>query len=238
VTITRSGVPAGNIFPVGTTIVTYTASDGHGNTASATQHVTVTDNVPPSIGPLSPITATAGAGCVANLTIATPAASDNCGPATVNGVRSDAQPLAASYPIGTTTITWTATDSGLNTATATQDVIVSAPLPVITGESASPNVLWPPNHKMKDVTVTYSTTGGCGSVDCTISSIGSNEPVNGLGDGDAAPDWQLVDAHHVKLRAERGGSGTGRIYTITITCTDSGSHTTSKNVTVTVPLSQ
>jgi hypothetical protein len=219
VTITRSGVPAGNIFPVGTTIVTFTA----------------TDSVPPSIGPFSPITATAGAGCVANLTIATPAATDNCGPATVNGVRGDAQPLSAPYPIGTTTITWTATDSGLNTATATQDVIVSAPLPVITGESASPSSLWPPNHKMKDVTVTYSTTGGCGSVDCTISSISSNEPVNGLGDGDTAPDGQLVDAHHVKLRAERGGNGTGRIYTITITCTDSGGHTTSKNVTVTVP---
>src|SRR5260221_642626 len=49
VTITRSGVPAGNVFPVGTTIVTYTARDGSGNTSSAAQTVTVVDNAPPSI---------------------------------------------------------------------------------------------------------------------------------------------------------------------------------------------
>ena len=90
---------------------------------------------------------------------------------------------------------------------------------------------------MTNVTVNYTVTG-CGSTNCTISSITSNEPVNGLGDGDTAPDWQLVDDHHVKLRAERGGTGTGRVYTITITCSDSSGHTTTKNVLVTVPLNQ
>ena len=53
-----------------------------------------------------------------------------------------------------------------------------------------------------------------------------------------SPDWQIVDAHHVNLRAERSGTGTGRIYTITITCTDGGGHTTTKTVVVTVPMSQ
>jgi hypothetical protein len=53
-----------------------------------------------------------------------------------------------------------------------------------------------------------------------ISSVTSNEPVNGLGDGDASPDWTIIDAHHINLRAERSGTGTGRTYTITITCTD------------------
>jgi hypothetical protein len=38
----------------------------------------------------------------------------------------------------------------------------------------------------------------------------------------------------VNLRAERSGSGTGRVYTITITCTDGGGHTTTRNVQVTV----
>jgi hypothetical protein len=55
-----------------------------------------------------------------------------------------------------------------------------------------------------------------------------------MGDGDASPDWQIVDAHHVNLRAERSGTGTGRVYTITITCTDGGGHTAMKNVQVTV----
>jgi len=49
VSIQRTGVPAGNIFPVGTTIITYTATDGAGNTAQATQTVVVTDNTAPTI---------------------------------------------------------------------------------------------------------------------------------------------------------------------------------------------
>src|SRR5206468_4518910 len=48
VTITRSGVPSGNIFPVGTTIVTYTATDASGNSSIATHAVTVVDNTPRS----------------------------------------------------------------------------------------------------------------------------------------------------------------------------------------------
>src|SRR5712691_5465430 len=39
VTITRAGVPAGNFFPIGTTVITYVATDGGSNTASATQSI-------------------------------------------------------------------------------------------------------------------------------------------------------------------------------------------------------
>src|SRR5262249_54333530 len=48
-TISTVGIPAGNLFPIGTTTITYTATDGAGHTASAVQHVTVFDNTPPSI---------------------------------------------------------------------------------------------------------------------------------------------------------------------------------------------
>jgi hypothetical protein len=41
VTAARTGVPAGNMFPHGTTTITYTATDASGITASATQTVTV-----------------------------------------------------------------------------------------------------------------------------------------------------------------------------------------------------
>jgi hypothetical protein len=121
-----------------------------------------------------------------------------------------------------------------------QTITVTAPPLVIGGGTATPSLLWPPNHKMASVTVNYSVTGGCGGSTCTITSVTSNEPVNGLGDGDVAPDWQIVDNHHVNLRAERSGTGTGtgRVYTITITCTDGGGHTATKTVVVTVPMSQ
>ena len=49
VTVTRTGVPAGNFFPVGSTTVTWKATDSSGNTATDTQVVTIVENTPPSI---------------------------------------------------------------------------------------------------------------------------------------------------------------------------------------------
>ena len=233
VTITRSGVPAGNIFPLGTTNITYTAKDGAGNTSTGTQAVTVLDNTPPVVTAPPDVTAL----CNGTVDPGTATATDNCPGVTVSGVRSDALPLSAPYPLGTTTITWTANDAHGNSATATQSVTINPNPVVISGGTATPAVLWPPDHKMRDVTVAYGTGGGCGAIGCTITGITSNEPDNGLGDGDMPNDTQIVDATHVKLRAERSGIGSGRIYTITISCAD-GTTTATKNVTVSVPLSQ
>jgi uncharacterized repeat protein (TIGR01451 family) len=102
--------------------------------------------------------------------------------------------------------------------------------PTITGESASPTTLWPPNHRMQDIAVDYTAADNC-PFTCTLS-VRSNEPVNGTGDGDTEPDWAVVNAHHVRLRAERTGTGSGRFYTITITCTDGSGNSTSKDVAV------
>jgi FtsP/CotA-like multicopper oxidase with cupredoxin domain len=106
--------------------------------------------------------------------------------------------------------------------------------PTIRNYSVDQSVLWPPDHTMREVTVNYDVTDNCGTP-TTILSVTSNEPVNGLGDGDTAPDWTIVDAHHVLLRAERSGKGTGRVYTITITSTDGSGNTSSRTVKVSVP---
>jgi hypothetical protein len=108
------------------------------------------------------------------------------------------------------------------------------PLEIVDVE-ASPSVLWPPNHKLVDVTVDYSTTNNCGPATCSLSVV-SNEPSNGT--GNRAPDWEIIDEHHLRLRAERAGNGSGRVYTITITCSDSGGIPTTKTVKVTVPKNQ
>lgn len=109
--------------------------------------------------------------------------------------------------------------------------------PVIGGASASPNELSPPNHKMVPIAVSYNVTGtGTCPSTCTLS-VASNEPINGLGDGNTSPDWQVVNANLVNLRAERSGIGSDRVYTITITCTSAAGPST-KTVTVTVPHNQ
>jgi hypothetical protein len=90
---------------------------------------------------------------------------------------------------------------------------------------------------MAVVTFPYSITDNCRSTTCT-PSVSSNEPIRGTGDGDTAPDWVIVDANHARLRAERAGNGTKRIYTITITCRDSAGNSSSKSVMVQAPISQ
>jgi len=89
---------------------------------------------------------------------------------------------------------------------------------------------------MVNVNVSYQATDNCPLPpnSCTLS-VTSNEPINGTGDGDTSPDWIILDAHHVQLRAERAGNGNGRIYTITITCTDNGGNSSHQSVTVSVP---
>ena len=76
--------------------------------------------------------------------------------------------------------------------------------PTIAGESASPAALRPPDHTMRDVTLDYATSDNCGAVNCVITNISSNEPVNGPGDGNTAPDWEVVDA---QSRATSRGAG-------------------------------
>ena len=119
---------------------------------------------------------------------------------------------------------------------ATEQTTVSNPPPMITGVSANPSVLWPPNHKLVNVTVNYNVTDNCPLPpnSCTLS-VTSNEPINGTGDGNTSPDWIILDAHHVQLRSERAGKGNGRTYTSTITCTDSGGSSSSQSVAVSVP---
>jgi hypothetical protein len=150
VTVARSGVPSGNIFPVGDTIVTYTATDAVGNPATATQKVTVIDNTAPVVTPPAAVTLYTGAGAnscgvsVSNLdaTLGTGSATDNCsgaGAVTRSGV-----PSGSIFPLGTTTITYSATDAAGNVGTATQVVtvvdntppVVTAPANITVGNDA------------------------------------------------------------------------------------------------------
>ena len=87
------------------------------------------------------------------------------------------------------------------------------------------------------MTIDYTVTQPCPNT-CVLS-VSSSEPINGIGDGNTSPDWQVIDAHHVLLRAERSGPGNGRLYRVNITCTnDLNQETSSKSVLILVPHDQ
>jgi hypothetical protein len=232
VTVTRTGVPAGNNFPVGQTIITYTADDGNGHTKEAYQTVTVIDNTPPSLSvpPNQEVDAPANS-CSASVDPGTATGSDNCGSVTITGVRSDSQPLNAPYPVGITTITWTAKDGANNTTTGTQTIKVNdktAPTIVLTSNTIS---LSPPNHQYVTFTMSQlvsSVTDLCDASvdinDVVISKVTSDEPENANGNGDGNTENDMVitpDCKSLQVRRERAGGGDGRVYTVTLQVKDS-----------------
>jgi hypothetical protein len=96
----------------------------------------------------------------------------------------------AFFPVGTTIVTCTAGALSCSFDVTVNDVEA----PSVGASTAPPNVLWPPNNRMVDVTLSYSGTDNCGPASCSIVSVTRNE--SGVAD-----DAQIVDAHHVRLRA-------------------------------------
>ena len=232
VNITRSGVPSGNNFPVGTTVITYTADDGHGNTKEAYQSVTVTDDTPPvlNVPPSQTVNAPAGS-CEATVDPGEATATDNCSVSSVVGVRSDNKPLNYPYPVGTTTITWTATDASNNTTVGYQTITVNDAQPPTITLTTGALIIGPPNHQYQTFTMSQLVASasdlcdaGVDINDVVITKVTSDEPENATGNGDGNTLNDIViapDCKSLQLRRERAGGGDGRVYTITLQVEDS-----------------
>jgi hypothetical protein len=315
VSLARSGVPAGSLFPVGLTALTHTATDGAGNQASASQTVAVADATPPRLtlaGPpsvslecRSPFVdpgAAASDACSGDLSAAirvtgsvdvTQPASYTLGYGVEDAARNPASATrsvtvvdtlppsvellgAASMRLecgasfldpgarasdlcagdlsgairvsgsldprlrGSQTLTYSVSDPAGHASSVQRTVVVEDTTgPDLSRALASPSVLWPPNHKLVPVTVDVSVSDACdASPRCRIVSVASNEPVNGLGDGDSAPDWQVTGERTLMLRAERSGRGSGRLYSVGLVCTDAAGNESRGSAAVTVPHDQ
>lgn len=122
--VQTAGPTSGSTFPVGATTVTYTATDGAGNTATCSFTVTVNDTENPTlVGLPSNMTVPTSAGsCSAIASWTAPTGSDNCSGVTVTQTAGLAS--GATFPLGTTAVTYTATDASGNTATGSFNVTV------------------------------------------------------------------------------------------------------------------
>lgn len=217
-----------NPYPKGMTTVTNKITDQNGQTASCMATVIVNDLEKPVITcdtPTVECTSPAGA-VVANLINSV---SDNC------GIMSQGctPPEGSTFPIGMTAFICTATDTSSNSNSCNSKVTVQDTTPpIVDSVSASPSTLWPPNHKFTTVQISVVAHDTCDpNPKCAVIAIASSEPPTGGGQGNTQPDFQFTTQYMtspatlpVQLRAEREGTGGGRVYTVTVNCKDAANN--------------
>jgi len=174
-------------FPVGTTAVQWTVTDVNGNSATCNQNVIITDNENPTITCPSDINADTDAGtCTAcSVVLGTPVTGDNCGVASV------VNNAPACFPVGTTVVQWTVTDSSGNTATCNQNVTIT--------DNENPTITCP-----ADISVNAD-AGSCSACavvpgtpvtgdNCGVASVSNNAPAC-FPLGTTVVQWMVTDVN-------------------------------------------
>ena len=179
---------SGSLFPIGTTTVTCSATDGAGNTTGGSFTITVTDTTLPTLTLPAPITTSVDGASTKVVTYAA-SASDGGTPLTP----SCSPPSGSAFSLGTTTVNCSVTDAGGNTVSGSFTVTVTdttAPSVSITsGPSGTVNV--------RDATISF--TASEGTTSCQIdgggfSGCSSPASYSGLADGSHTFVAQAVDA--------------------------------------------
>ncbi len=199
--------PANNQFPVGTTLVTWTVSDSAGNFATCEQTFTVADDEPPVISNM-PDDITAGndpGQCGAVVTWTIPTADDNCN---VASFESTHQP-GDFFPLGETTVTYTAVDAAGNETTEGFTVTVEdTEAPIISGMPGDITAGNDPGQCGAVVTWTIPTADD----NCGVASFeGTHQPGDLFPLGETTVTYTAVDA---------AGNETTEGFTVTVEDTE------------------
>jgi Ca2+-binding RTX toxin-like protein/sugar lactone lactonase YvrE len=107
---------APDVFPLGSTLITWTVTDNHDNITTAYQTITVEDTTAPTIIIPEDITAEAIDPMINHIKLGELITSDSV------GVKSITNDKPNAFPFGSTTVTWTVTDISGNISEATQTV--------------------------------------------------------------------------------------------------------------------
>jgi hypothetical protein len=232
---------SGSTFSIGSTTVTCTSTDSHGNSANSTFTVTVVRDQAPvasnasattniGVAALVTLVATDADNQALTYQLATPPAHG-----TVTIVGNVATYTPATGYSGPDSFTFVANDGIVNSNPAMVSVtVLSHTTPVCSAAAASPSLLWPPNHKLVPIEIDGVTDADGSAVTLSVVSIFQDEPTYGLGDGDTPIDGFGVGTSTAIVRAERSGTGNGRVYHIKFTATANGL-SCSGDVTVGVP---
>jgi len=228
-------------LPLGTHSVGLLVTDSNGETGTAETTIDVLDTTPPSlVCPVTHDTECSGPdGAMAHLVAQ---ANDRCSPVTITNGRSAGPDASGTYPLGTTQVTFTAIDSSGNEATCHSTVIVRDTTPPSLTVMSDPQSLWPPNHRMVPVHLSWRAIDRCDSGPGVILvSVTSSEPDDAEGESDGRTTGDIVGADigtpdpAVALRAERTGDGLGRSYEFIYSATDASGNMSSGLAVVVVP---
>ncbi len=110
--------------------------------------------------------------------------------------------------------------------------------PICAQATAIPGLLWPPNHRFVEVGIAGVSDADGDAVTLTVTGVTQDEPTEGLGDGDGCPDAEVGEGGKVRLRAERSGTGNGRVYVVSFTGSDGKGGRCTGSVRVGVPHDQ
>jgi Thrombospondin type 3 repeat len=153
--------------------------------------------------------------------------------------------LTVTLPLGASRVGLRVTDAYGGTATAESTVTVADTTPPALTLAADPASLWPPNHRMVAVGVTWQASDLCDPAPAvTLLSATSSEPDDQPGDGDGRTTGDIGDAEpgtpdaSIRLRAERDGAGPGRVYRLTYRALDGSGNPTIALALITVPHDQ
>ena len=148
----------------------------------------------------------------------------------------------AEFSLGSHEVTLLVTDSEGETDTDTIAVEIVDTTPPEVRLSLDPSEIWPPNHRMVDVHASVVVMDCDDDVEIVLVSVTSNEPANANGDGNTEPDIMGVaegtEDYHFQVRAERGGPGSGRVYTVVYRATDESGNESTATAYATVPHDQ
>ena len=149
------------------------------------------------------------------------------------------QIIDCNLPLGEHIIILEVTDKAGEFDTDQVTIIVQDTTPPEFTLSVTPSILWPLSHKMVLITPTWTVSDNCDdSPQVSLISITINEVNDVKGTGRTKDDIQIGDDGSIYLRAERSGTGTGRVHTITYQAADDSGNVTVRSATVTVPHDQ
>ncbi|MGH9866909.1 MAG: matrixin family metalloprotease [Candidatus Polarisedimenticolia bacterium] len=150
--------------------------------------------------------------------------------------------IEVTLPLGTHDITLVVTDTHDATGTDAVQVQVVDTTPPTMIASLLPELLWPPNHSLMEVTAQVGAFDLCSEATVSLVSVTSSEAddAQGGGDGHTTGDVENVGTAGIAflLRAERLGQGEGRTYTAVYLGSDASGNTATVSATSVVPHSQ